>query len=390
MLANEKQPDLESRIQYLEEKNRGLVERVRLLSVNNREQSSLINTLMENVPFGVMIIDANQKIIQINKSAETVLGINRVTAIGHGCGEFFGCHEQYEACPVFDRGEPVLVDEITCNDIKLMRSAVVASYRDEKVLIVTFIDITEIDRAREAIIAASRAKDDFLSKISHELRTPLNAIIGFSDILRSDRQLLNSDEMLEMLEMISDSGMELLDIINTVLDLSRIKSQAVKLLEGEFDINQLVDNLTRKVRPLMEKNSNTFITNCPEGFGSMNGDSPHLSQVLFNILGNAAKFTQNGTVTLDVGSQEDGNQRWIVFSVKDSGIGMEPGEVSRVFNGFEQADNSSSRGYAGLGVGLTIALQLVDMMGGGIDVESRKGEGSLFTVRVPARSPTDA
>ena len=238
--------------------------------------------------------------------------------------------------------------------------------------------------ANEAARAANQAKSVFLANMSHELRTPLNAILGYSEILAEDAQANGQAAALADLKRIQGAGRHLLDLINEVLDLSKIEAGKMKLLLETFQVGPLIEDVAGTVRPLVEKNGNRFEVRCPEGIGTLREDVTKVRQVLLNLLSNAAKFTEKGVVTLEVNREWTAEEEWVVFTVSDTGIGMTPEQRERLFEPFVQADAATMRKYGGTGLGLAISRKYCQLMGGDIRVETTRGKGSVFTVRLPA------
>jgi signal transduction histidine kinase/CheY-like chemotaxis protein len=243
----------------------------------------------------------------------------------------------------------------------------------------------EVARALEMAEAATRAKSEFLASMSHELRTPLNAIIGYSEMLQEEATDLGYSDFLPDLQKIHAAGKHLLALINDVLDLSKIEAGKMDLFLETFDIATLLRDVVTTIQPLVGKNANTFAVRCEETLGTMRADLTKVRQVLFNLLSNACKFTTQGTIALEASSATVDGTAWIVFRVADTGIGMTPAQLDRLFQAFSQADASTTRQYGGTGLGLAISQRFCQMMGGGITVESTPGQGSTFTVRLPAR-----
>ncbi len=238
--------------------------------------------------------------------------------------------------------------------------------------------------ARDAAETANRAKSAFLANMSHELRTPLNAVIGYSELLQEEAQEAGIDDLLPDLRKINAAGKNLLALINDILDLSKIEAGRVELNLETFDAPALVADVVSSIRPVVEKKGNRLRVDCPDGLGAVHADPTRLRQCLFNLLGNAGKFTENGTVSLVARRETVAGRDWVFFQVGDTGIGMTAEQVRKLFRPFTQADASTTRRFGGTGLGLAISRKLVRMMGGDIDVASEPGRGSTFTLRLPA------
>jgi GAF domain-containing protein/DNA-binding response OmpR family regulator len=229
---------------------------------------------------------------------------------------------------------------------------------------------------------ANQAKSDFLANMSHELRTPLNAIIGYSEMLQEEARDEGLDELVPDLERIHGAGRHLLELINDVLDLSKIEAGKTELYLEVFEVAALVSEVVGVAQPLISTNQNALEVNLPQRSGQMRADRTKLRQVLLNLLSNAAKFTRAGTITLTAHSQPSDD--WWTFEVRDTGIGLTPEQLTRLFEAFSQADSSTAHTYGGTGLGLAISRHFCRLMGGDIGVESAPGRGSTFTVRLPA------
>jgi signal transduction histidine kinase/DNA-binding response OmpR family regulator len=232
--------------------------------------------------------------------------------------------------------------------------------------------------------AANREKSQFLANMSHELRTPLNAIIGYSEMLYEEAGESGNAEMAGDLVRIVSSGRHLLSLINDVLDLSKIEAGKMQLYLSDISLTQLVREVMDNVEPLIVSNGNAVSVTCEEKIGSIHADAAKLKQVLINVLGNAAKFTHKGKVSLFVDRVVDNVGEWVMFRVVDTGIGISEEQQKHLFKAFTQVDDSATRQYGGTGLGLTISRSMCQFMGGDISVTSKLESGSEFLIKIPA------
>jgi PAS domain S-box-containing protein len=247
----------------------------------------------------------------------------------------------------------------------------------------------EVEAARDAAEAANRAKSQFIANMSHELRTPLSAVIGYSEMVAEEVEDLGHPDLVRDMGKIQSSARHLLNLINDVLDLSKIEAGRMTVSRERFAVSAMLGEVTEAAGALMAKKRNTLQQELAPGLGEMLSDDLKIRQCLLNLLGNAAKFTEDGTITLRAHREDREGAAWLVFAVADTGIGMSEEQVGRLFQRFSQADESTTRQFGGTGLGLAITRAFCRKLGGDVAVDSIEGEGTTFTISLPAELPED-
>jgi adenylate cyclase len=368
-----------------------------------QERTAELQVTFDNMENGVLMFDRELNLAAWNRQALDMIGLPEYFAAGKPHFADFlrllAKAGEYDAVGGEDHVERLLArsgDAYTMERTRPDGRILEIRHRPirEGGFVVIYSDITErrhheeaLSEARDQAEAMNRTKSTFLANMSHELRTPLNAIIGYSELLQEDATDKGDTEPVGDLQKIEGAGRHLLGLINNILDLSKIEAGKMDLFVEEVDLRGLVDEVLAIVRPLADKNGNALEVVCPADIGSFRSDQTKVKQALLNLLSNACKFTNKGTLTLAVSREPESK---IAFRVSDTGLGMTPEQLGRIFQAFSQADASTTKRFGGTGLGLAITKHFCTMLGGDLTAKSTPGVGSTFTITLPKQSEAPA
>ncbi len=369
------------------------IENARLFT-SAQQQRQYFEELVKNNPVAIATLDLTENVVSCNPAFLTMYGYTLEEVVGRRLDDLITTdatrqeavaytqqalsHKSVKMISQRRRKDGSLVD------IEGLGVSVVVDGKPVGAMAL-YHDITELLKARREAEEASRAKSHFLASVSHELRTPLNAIIGYSELLKEEIEDLGVGQLGADLGRIEASGRLLLALINDILDLSKIEAGKMEIFCEDFALAPLLDQVRSTVGPLVERRANRLVIEGVSDAGSMHADRTKLVQMLLNLLSNASKFTEAGTITLSV-SRQNGTMQ---FAVRDTGIGMTAEQMGRLFQAFSQAESSTSSKYGGTGLGLAITRRFSQLMGGDVSVASEPGKGSTFTLTLPITAKTD-
>ena len=384
------------------------IEKRKALELQVEEAQQLVSNAINNIEAGILYWDKDDKLSLSNNYMETIFGeaLEVGQTFREGSKLFITSGILNLSDEDFEKWVENRVKErnaITGTEINYLpptkegRILQISSRRlPDKSLIQIFSDITdlkqreldlettveELNVAKEQADGANKAKSQFLANMSHELRTPLNAVIGLTEMLKEDAEDDGNDDYLEPLERIHGASKHLLNLINDVLDLSKIEAGKVELYNESFSLPALLEEVADTSRTLVEQKSNKLLLNIEPSITFINADVTRTKQIILNLISNAAKFCENGEISIDVKPRNSSKTKLIQIDVNDSGIGMTQEQIDKLFQAFTQADASTTRKYGGTGLGLTIVQNLARLMGGDVSVKSELGKGTTFTVTI--------
>src|SRR5580658_779117 len=357
-------------------------------SMTRQRDQEYVDNILRSMEESLLVTDTELQIRRVNPSTLRLLGYSEEELIGRPAGQVILEREAPARRSAVERTYRTRTGQL----IPVLFSS--AEMRNGSGALEGYVwlaqDMTELKRvqgelvrAKDAAEEANRAKSAFLANMSHELRTPLNAVIGYSEMLQEMADDRGQRDLLTDLGKIRWAGKHLLGLINDVLDFSKIEAGKLELSIESLEVALAIDDAVSTIRPLAEKSGNRLEVVCAEPLGAMLADETRVRQVLVNLLSNACKFTENGLIRLEARRARRKGADWVEFRVTDTGIGMSPDQLDKLYRPFMQADASTTRKYGGTGLGLAISREFCQMMGGSLIAESELGKGSAFTVRLP-------
>ncbi len=370
------------------------------MAVEAEQARRLAADVIASMVESVIVLDGDAKIRSINAATTALLGFQEEELVGAAMDRVL----------VDDRqGQDSIVSSVCAHREKVYRTRTGehvavrfsnALLRDDdgrlNGIVCVASDIRrdkEIERnlreAKELAEDASKAKSRFLANMSHELRTPLNAVIGYTELLMDEADERGFAGSVEDLRRIQSSGKHLLGLISDILDLSKVEAGKMELHLETFDVNDMLESVLNSVRPMIERKSIALKVEIPDKLGFIHADQTKIRQVLINLLGNAAKFTEKGEIRFAVRQGLREGLQWVQFFISDTGIGMSESQIGQLFEAFTQPDASVARRYGGTGLGLALSRVFTEMMGGAITVRSAPGKGSAFKVELPYLDPNE-
>lgn len=351
--------------------------------------------LFRQMKEAVLILDQDRKVLKMNQAAKNIFSVSDLNEEQHLVTDFLFSYPSQEAFQSFettiekpDRKITISVSqtEIEGENNRAGKLLIIKDITEEKEAARRIIQMNQsLAEAMDQATSANQAKSQFLANMSHELRTPLNAIIGYAEMVGEELDEKGESQLVDDMGRIKSSGKHLLDLINDILDLSKIEAGRMEFELNEFSIVDLIRDTAEVIRPLVESNGNQLKIVVDENLANMTADVIKTRQVLINLLSNASKFTKNGKVELKVEPNTIERKPAVDFIVSDTGIGMTPKQRARLFEKFFQGESGSDTRYEGTGLGLAISKHFCELMGGTIGVTSERGVGTTFSVTLPLR-----
>ena len=346
---------------------------------------SYVDNIIQSMGESLIVVDAGGSIQTANHATCALLGYTEEELVGRAAAEIVGADGR-ERTYRTRRGSriPVLFSEAQLDGAGAARVLVAQDITEQKRV------EQQLIQARDAAEEASRAKSLFLANMSHELRTPLNAIIGYAELIEEVSTGEDDKQTLDDVGKIRSAGLHLRDLINDVLDISKMEAGKIEASATCFDLGGVLQDVVNTVRPLAAQNGNAIDMSLHWEAGPVHTDQIKFRQSLLNLMSNACKFTRGGRVALDIESERRNGQDWIRAAVRDTGLGIPPEKLGKLFQAFYQVDTSLTRKHGGTGLGLAITRNLCEMLGGNVEVASTLGQGSVFTIHLPATLPAAA